>query len=446
MFLDHLTHWATTHIWPVAAVLAAVLATVWIIVRRVGGPILTAGVAALVATAFSADTSWRFAGHWLGMESGERLALFAAGEVALLACAIMARANKRATAADTTAGTPGVPGILVWCITGIQIIPAFAESGFWGGLFRAAFGPVMAALLWHLAMGLEIRITRPGALSTGLPAQIGHELRERLLSYLGLATRNRTAEQISRDRATTRAVRLASRNHLGWWGRAALKAAVDRSGAATDPAARERLLQQLAGRRTAAELRTLPVPTPWALEPPPEPAPAHRREESTPAPQPPAEYTANLERAPVPAPPPPVPEVYPALAEPVPVVPAVPRAVPPGVKLLPIVASPGDAEPTPADTDGPSRTGPEVHAEYVPEPYPDPVPDRATDGYGDPLSEYGFGLAAEHFEAELLAGETPSIRAIKARLSVGQPRAQEIQDRFRKAQAARRLAGAGVAS
>nr|WP_237269876.1 hypothetical protein [Streptomyces caniscabiei] len=261
--------------WPAALaaglLLTALTAACWLVARRTSGAVLTAGIGALVCTVYTADTSWRFAEHRLGMvDTAERLVMFAAGEVALLACAVMARANKRATATDDSAGTPGVPGVLVWAITGAQIIPAFSESGVWGGMVRAFFGPVMAGLLWHLAMGLEIRVTKPQALSSGLPAQIGAELRERLLSRLGLATRGRTAVQISRDRATARAVRLASRRWLSPWGRAALKSAVARSEAAIHGEQRHHLMQQLAGRRSAAELRTVPVTSPWVPRPVPE--------------------------------------------------------------------------------------------------------------------------------------------------------------------------------
>jgi hypothetical protein len=268
-----------SHAWPVllaAGVLLALLAGLAaLIVRRTSGAILTAGVGALICTAYSGDTSWRFAEHRLGMaDVDERAVMFAAGEAALLACAVMARANKRATASADHAGTPGVPGVLVWCITGVQTIPAFAESGFTAGIVRAVLGPIMAALLWHLAMGLEIRVTRPEALSTGLPAQIGHELRERLLSHLGLATRNRTAEEITRDRAHARAVRLGARRYLGPWGKARLAAAVARTRAAADGTRRHALLTDLAGRRTAEQLRTMDVASPWVLEPAAQPHPA----------------------------------------------------------------------------------------------------------------------------------------------------------------------------
>ncbi|WP_217545597.1 hypothetical protein [Streptomyces sp. GbtcB6] len=277
MFLDQPIAWTTAHGPAVltAGVLVVLLAsTAAYIAHRTSTTVLAASIGALVCTGFSADTSWRFADHRLHMETRERLWLFAAGEIVLIVCAVMARANKMATATNDQAGTPGVPGVMVWCIAGVQIVPAFTESGLLGGLVRVVFGPVMAALLWHLAMGLEIRVSRPDALSTGLPAQIGHELRERLLSHLGLAIRGRTAAQVTRDRATARAVRLASRRRLGWWGRAALKASVARSGAALDSDQRHRLLQLLAARRAASELRDITLPTPWTIAPVPEPYPS----------------------------------------------------------------------------------------------------------------------------------------------------------------------------
>ena len=275
MGIDRLTQQVTAHPWPAALVAVAALAVVvgllWSAtraLRRIDFPptaVIVAAVAAAVCTSYSADTSWGFARDWLGMSSArERIVMFAAAEVALFSCAIMARANKQATASGDSAGTPGVPGVLVWVITGVQIIPAYAESGPVGGTVRAVIGPVMAGLLWHLAMGLEIRVARPAALSTGLPALIGRELRERLLSYLGLATRDRTAEQITRDRAMARAVRLASRPKLRSWGRRRLAAAVARARVGTDGAQRHRLLQELAARRTSGELATVPLASPWA--------------------------------------------------------------------------------------------------------------------------------------------------------------------------------------
>ncbi|MFJ3705050.1 MULTISPECIES: hypothetical protein [unclassified Streptomyces] len=274
MTTDQLTAWAVQHPWPTAGITAAVLVVVtgavWVAVRtarRADLPpaaVLAAALAAAGCTAYSADTSWAFAADHLKMtDTTERAWLFAAGEMALLGTALMARQNLR------TLGAPGVPGVLVWVITGVQIIPAYAESGMVGGTVRAFFGPICAALLWHLAMGLEVRVGKPDALSSGLAAMIGRELRERLLSRLGLATRDRTAEQITRDRATARAVRLAALLELrptGWRSgsrRRRLAAAVHRSGAGTNGQQRHQLLQQLAARRTSGQLATVPLASPW---------------------------------------------------------------------------------------------------------------------------------------------------------------------------------------
>lgn len=273
--------WATAHPTPAAAIACTALlltaAALWAVARalrsatRPQASVVVAAIAAAGCTAYGADTSWQFAAHRLGMESvTERAALFFVAELALFACALMARANLQKQ------GSPGAPGALVWVIVGVQIIPAYDVSGLVGGTVRAFIGSVLAGLMWHLAMGIELRHVQPGALSTSLLAQIGRELRERLLSRLGLATRDRTAEQITRDRATEKAVRLAAhRTTLKDGSRRArrtelrLAAAVARAGVGSDPAQRQRLMQLLAARRDAAALATVALPSPW--EPAPEP-------------------------------------------------------------------------------------------------------------------------------------------------------------------------------
>ncbi|WP_217572211.1 hypothetical protein [Streptomyces sp. GbtcB7] len=260
----------------VAAALALVL-TAWTVRRRdthprkrLGSPaVKVAALAALGCTAYSADTSWRFAADYLDIAgTAERAGMFAAAELALFATALMARQNLAAQ------GAPGLPGTLVWVITGVQVIPAFAESGPVGGTVRAFVGPVMAAMLWHLAMGIELRLRTPGAASHGLIATLGREARERLLSRLGIAARDRDAAQITRDRATTRAVALAARlaertpeQQRSWRGRRLtrrLSKAVGRASVGTDPLQRAQLLDQLAARRHALALATVPLPSPWS--------------------------------------------------------------------------------------------------------------------------------------------------------------------------------------
>ncbi|WP_343234773.1 hypothetical protein [Streptomyces sp. E5N91] len=244
---------------------------VWLLhsLRKTPAAVAVASLAAMACTAYSADTSWRFAEHRLGMTSDlERGAMFAAAELALFSCALMARQNLR-----SPQGTPGTPGMLVWVITGVQVIPAYSESGIVGGTVRAVVGPILAALLWHLAMGIELRHGRPDAASQSLPALIARELRERLLSRLGLAVRDRSAEQITRDRATVKAVALAAKlADMGpkARGRARtarrLSVAVGKAQAGASEEQRAKLLDLLAARRHAASLATIDLPSPWSSE------------------------------------------------------------------------------------------------------------------------------------------------------------------------------------
>ncbi|MBP5928024.1 MULTISPECIES: hypothetical protein [Streptomyces] len=238
--------------------------------KRLGNPtVLVAALAALGCTVYSAETSWSFAADYLDIAgTAERASMFAAAELGLFATALMARQNL------ATQGAPGAPGTLVWVITGVQVIPAYAESGPIGGTVRAFVGPVLAAVLWHLAMGIELRLRTPGAASHGVIAILSREARERLLSRLGIAARDRDAAQITRDRATTRAVALAARlaertpeQQRSWRGRRLtrrLSKAVGRASVGTDACQRAQLLDQLAARRHALALATVPLPSPWS--------------------------------------------------------------------------------------------------------------------------------------------------------------------------------------
>lgn len=264
------------HSYAIAALAVIAGLALWLITRTARNTpfkntpvaVRMAGLAAIVCTAYSADTSWRFAGDHLGIHTiPERAALFGAAELALFSVALMARQNLN------TDGAPGFPGILVWIITGVQVIPAFAESGFVGGIVRAVIGPILAAILWHLAMGIELRHSKPGAKSNSFPSILARELRERLLSRLGLAVRDRSAEQILRDRWTVRAVALASRlseftpqRRTGFRGRFLahrLSVAVGKAQAGAHPEQRQMLLDLLAARRHATSLATVVLPSPW---------------------------------------------------------------------------------------------------------------------------------------------------------------------------------------
>jgi hypothetical protein len=352
-------------------VLAAVLRAVRRSTRRPPAAVVTAAFAALLCTAYSGDTSWRFARDHLGMTSGtERAVMFAAAEVALFSMALMARQNLR------TLHVPGTPGVLVWVVTGVQIIPAYSETGPVAGTVRAFFGPVCAALLWHLAMGIELRHTRPGEESQSLPAVLARELRARLAA--------RDAAGGTRPRAMARA-------------RRRLAVAVDRTDAGVLDTQRAVLLDRIAAYRGAAELASMALPAPWQARP--EPA-----------------DEVEIERVPAPQPVPEVqPEAYPQILAGVPG---------PDSELAP-EAPPLSREPAAVlAAEGP-RTRTEVRAEYVPEPDDDSPPPPGEDTL--------TATARADFLDVLVDGVTPSIRDLKSRYGIGQPRATRIQNELKKA-------------
>lgn len=402
--MTSLLPWAQAHPLPMAggallllAVLAALLRT-----ARPPAAVVVAALGALVCTAYSGDTSWGFARDRLGMTAvEERSVMFLAAELALFACALMARQNLRTT------GAPGTPGLLVWFITGVQVIPAYAESGIVGGTVRAVVGPIMAALLWHLAMGIELRHTKPGAGSQSLAAVVGRELRERLLSRLGLATRDRTAEQITRDRATARAVQLAARPNLHRWGKARLAAAVARSGVGTDAEQRDVMMRMLAARRGAGTLATVELPSPFVPDEP--------------------DVTVEVHRVPE------APEAYPEIEV---HVPAPPVAVPPGVRLLP-TAAPCGLRPVVREPDPEPEPEVRVPVGQVRRPWEPLVPT------GAPLSRRPAEEPEDEDEADEEAvypdplipqvrvdfpAEVPGVRRLKETYAIGQARAQRIRD------------------
>ncbi|MGB4010030.1 MAG: hypothetical protein WBL16_03560, partial [Zwartia sp.] len=172
---------------------------------RSRGAVAMTFVGAGLCTLYSADMAWKFAGSHLGMtDTLERAAMFAVAEFAILCLANLARHSLRMT------GRPGPAGSLVWLVTLVQTVPAFVLSGsLLVAVVRAFFGPVLAALLWHLAMGLELKHAT-GEGSKGIMASVGRELSQRFLSVLGLADRDRDAAQITRDRATVKAAKVAA--------------------------------------------------------------------------------------------------------------------------------------------------------------------------------------------------------------------------------------------
>ncbi|MEW2293626.1 hypothetical protein ABZ719_13095 [Streptomyces sp. NPDC006743] len=230
-----------------------------------------AAVAALGCTAYSADTSWRFAADYLGMGgTAERVAMFAAAELALFATALMARQNL-----NGPKQAPGLPGSLTWVITAVQVLPAYAESGPVGGTVRAFVGPVMAAMLWHLAMGIELRHRTPDAASRGLAAILVRQARERLLARLGIADQDADAARLIRDRALSEAVALILRaesmtdrqrgKRRGRRLTERLHEALERADVDSDPLQDKLLLRKLATRKQALGLASIALPPRWEV-------------------------------------------------------------------------------------------------------------------------------------------------------------------------------------
>jgi len=219
---------------------------------------------AAMATAISADTSWRFIGERLHITAlPERIGMFAVVEVTLAACAYAMRANVR------RGDGPGPARMLAWSLAGLAGYMAVVLSGPVEGLARVLLGPVLGIIALHLALGIEVRARR--SLSSSTWARIGREMRERALSRLGLADDERDALARTRDRAAGRAARLATTRRAPFRARR-LARAVRASGVALDQDQRARMLAQVAAYRHISDLLTVDLPSPWLISDRPAPA------------------------------------------------------------------------------------------------------------------------------------------------------------------------------
>ncbi|MFJ8677242.1 hypothetical protein [Streptomyces sp. NPDC093589] len=236
-------------------------------------------VGALVCTGVGVNTAWMFTDTHLHItDEFTRVALCGTGEIVLVALGLAARDNLHRDQA------PGTPGVLVWVITGFLAIPAYAEgsaqaTGFWqalvAGTWRAAFGPVGAAILWHFAMGLEIKAIDAAARSKGFLARIGRRLGQKLLAAFGIADTDTTTTELLRQRARTRAANLSDRYaSLGdWWKKSfygrwilrRLRAALRTAGVSHDDTQKAALLADLAVSSHAPTLAQLNHESPWGL-------------------------------------------------------------------------------------------------------------------------------------------------------------------------------------
>jgi hypothetical protein len=218
-------------------------------------------LASVGGLAVSLNTSWRFFGQRLGITGAEQVVMFSVVELALIACALGMRANVRQ--ADPTTGRPGpagAPRTVAWVLCGLSAYAALLLSGPIEGIARVALGPTLSLVMLHLALGIEIR--NHTTIRTGTWARVGTEMRERVLSRLGLADDDRDALTRTRERAARRVARLALGKQTPLR-TARLSRALRASYVAHDPAMRDRMLAELAVLRHASELATLPLASPW---------------------------------------------------------------------------------------------------------------------------------------------------------------------------------------
>jgi hypothetical protein len=219
----------------------------------------------------SADTSYRFMGAALQIvDPHERAALCGVAEAAIVALTVYAWATR----------TKG-PAYLAYALVLAQAVPAFAISGSIGGPVRVIFGPVLLAVLLHLLLGLELRMS--GAKSDGLLAKALRELRERLVAFLGIGRRGADSAAIARSRAADRAVELADRvaavepgkrRHTRLAGRLAEQIDAARHGLDADEAAQAEaaIVARVVRRKSAASLAGIGVRHDWSLSLVPAPA------------------------------------------------------------------------------------------------------------------------------------------------------------------------------
>lgn len=211
-------------------------------------------VVAVIATLVSVDTSWRFFGERLGITGWERPMMFAVIELTFIACA------RSMHGSVSRGGGPGPARLLVWALCGASAYMAITLAGPVDGLARVLLGPVLAVVTLHLALGIQIRARR--GQRSGTWARIGREMRERLLSRMGLADDARDALARTQDRAADRAARLATASWTPLRTRR-LARAVRASGAALDPVRRERVLAGVAALKGLQDLTTGTFASPW---------------------------------------------------------------------------------------------------------------------------------------------------------------------------------------
>ncbi|MGH3859632.1 hypothetical protein [Actinokineospora sp.] len=235
---------------------------------------------AAMALGFSADTSWRFFRDVVGIESvPERIFLFAVIEVLLLAAGFAMHASVK---------NHGVPDhgsrVFMWVLASFSAFTAFQVSDFGPAVARVGLGPVVGIWALHRALKIEVLRANPDRMTTW--GKLVAELRERLLSRLGLANDGRDAIMLTRDRAARRLAWLITspEGRFPKIRQRRINRALRSSDIAHDPMSRARMLAELAVVKHVGELATLDQASPW--EPAAESATATAHPDVQPAVQP----------------------------------------------------------------------------------------------------------------------------------------------------------------
>lgn len=225
---------------------------------------------ALMCSGLSLDTAARYfhsemhinglTMHAVNNISAELAAICSVGELTLIACGYAMRHNVRRD------GKPGIAQLVALAMCSAATFMAFALNGPVAGGLRAFFGPILALITLHLALGIEVKVRKSG--TAGAWAKVFTEMRERVMSRLGLGDDERKAVERSRDRARDRAARLAT-DDKAWWRDRRLARAVRASGATLDAAQRGQLVEQVAALRGVTELTTMEIESPWSAAVPP---------------------------------------------------------------------------------------------------------------------------------------------------------------------------------
>jgi len=228
--------------------------------RRTDAARVVQVVALTVTMSYSGLTSWQWATTRLHSAMWERGIVFAAFEVVMLAFAVASRANRLKTGRSGWQHSATIFFATLMSLMALQVAgsPLVAVVRFGGG-------PLASLLLFHSLLGLELR--HQGTERESLLRAALHEVRERIVSRLGIGRRGADSAEIARSRAADRAVKLATRRRWGKRAHDRLADAVDAAQHGLDPdaaaAAEAAVVARIVRRQSVAELRRLDARHQW---------------------------------------------------------------------------------------------------------------------------------------------------------------------------------------